>query len=171
MSTKGMHIGGIRTLADLKARCEEVGECWEWQRHINSVTGIPQVNYDGRPQSARRLAWAMVNGPVPNGKHIACTCGNHRCINPAHAAPKLPKDILRANAIGANEPLRRARIAATKRKQMGVSQEVVQAVRQNITAHVPDQARALGVSKGVIYKLRKQAMQASPWGALMREAA
>jgi len=170
MSTKGQHRGGVRTLDDMKDRCEEVGECWEWQRHINSAN-VPQINYMGQPQPARRLAWELANGPVPSGKSIKYTCGNFRCINPAHSKPMLPADILLANREGANEALRRARIAATKRRQMGVAPAVVAAVKSDSTTLARILAQDLGVSESLVYKLRKQARAMSPFGGLMRSAA
>lgn len=170
MSTQGLHMGGVRTLADLKARCEEVGECWEWQRYINS-NNTPHVRYQGKPMSARRVAWEMVNGPVPDGKRIAYTCGNYRCICPAHSAAVTATAVLANNLANANEGLRRARIAATKRRQMGVSTAVVSAVKADATTLAATLASQLGVSEATVYKLRRQARAVSPWGGLMRGAA
>jgi len=166
MTTKGKHMGGVRTLADLKARCEEVGECWEWQRHINKF-GVAQVRFDGMPSPARRVAWTLAIGAAANGMHITHTCGNFRCINPAHSKQVEQKFILKRNMDGANQALRVARMSATKRKQMGVPANVVAAVRANSTAPAKDMAAQFGVSTATIYKLRRQALAASPFGGLM----
>lgn len=170
MSTLGKHLGGVRTLQDLHDRCEEVGDCWEWQRCM--VAGkVPQVGFNGTPRPARRVAWEMVNGPVPQGKHITHTCNNFKCINPAHAQPVPPAAVLARNLGNANNTVRRARISATKRAQMGISADVAAAIKASPHAHVASQAQTLGVSESTIYKLRKQAMAQSPWGGLMRGAA
>lgn len=169
MSTLGKHLGGVRTLEDLHARCEEVGECWEWQRCI-AAGRVPQVGFNGRPRPARRVAWEMVHGPVPKGKHITHSCGNYKCINPAHAKPVLPATVLARNRANANNTVRSARISATKRAQMGVSAAAVAAVRADADAHVPTMAKRLGISKSMIYKLRKQHRAASPWAGLMQGA-
>lgn len=166
MSTMGKHLGGVRTLADLKARCEEVGECWEWQRHINSC-GVAQILFDGMTRPARRVAWVLVNGSVADGMRITHTCGNHRCINPAHSKQVTQKAILKRNMDGANHALRVARMAATKRKQMGVPAQVVSAVRADSTTPAKEMAATLGVSTATIYKLRRQALAASPFGGLL----
>lgn len=97
MGTSGKHLGGVRTLEDIKARCEEVGDCWEWQLSINSCH-IPQVRFDGMPRPARRVAWEMVNGTVPPGMNVTNTCGNHKCVNPDHSKPIHPATILKRNA-------------------------------------------------------------------------
>ena len=169
MSTKGMHLGGVRTLADIHARCEEVGECWEWQRYINTF-GVPQVGFRGMPRPARRVAWEMVNGTVPNGKVISHTCGNFRCVNPAHAHPVTPRAVLKKNHDNSNATLRAARISATKRAQMGISADVVAAIKADPNAHVTSQAQELGVSRATIYKVRKQAAANSPWAGLLMGA-
>lgn len=45
---------------------------------------------DGNPirknWSAHRLIWTITNGPIPNGFHVAHTCGNKHCINLNHLA-------------------------------------------------------------------------------------
>lgn len=166
MTTSGMCIGGVRTLDDLNARCEEVGDCWEWQRYINTGN-VPQVRYEGVPSPARRVAWEMVNGPVPEGKVITNTCSNFRCINPAHSKPTKPERLFGRNKSATTEALRRARISNTKRRQMGVAPSVVAAVRADTTTRVAQLAVDLGVSEATVYKLRRQALAASPWGGLL----
>src|SRR5579863_7137496 len=34
--------------------------------------------------SAHRLAWELVNGPIPKGMHALHRCDNSRCCNPDH---------------------------------------------------------------------------------------
>lgn len=172
-SNKGRHMGGVHTLDDVRARCEEVGDCWEWQRAINSER-VPQVHCNGMPRPARRVAWEMVNGPVPTGMVVTNrhSCKNFRCVNPAHSKAVAAKVVLTANLQGANNAARKAKIAATKRKQMGVGADVVAAVRADASAtKASDLAIDLGVSEATIYKLRRQALAASPFAGLMRGVA
>lgn len=58
------------------------GDCWVW-------TGKrwPHAGYGksyGRSQYAHRVAFALVNGPIPDGKHVMHTCDNRLCCNPNH---------------------------------------------------------------------------------------
>lgn len=41
-------------LKKIESRCEEVGDCLEWQGHI-SAGGSPRMYHDGKTQSARKL--------------------------------------------------------------------------------------------------------------------
>ena len=170
MSTKGMHLGGVRTLAELKARSEEVGDCWEWQGYINEFK-MPTVRFEGMARSARRVAWVLANGLVPNGMVVANACNNHRCVNPAHQKPSKNEATFARHRSPTSDALRHARIATTKRAQMGVGPQVVTAVRASPTANAAQLAAELGISTSTVYKLRRQALSQSPWGALMRGAA
>lgn len=57
--------------------------CWEWQGARDSK-GYGRVSYLGRPQTVSRVAWELVNGPIPDGMEVCHTCDNPPCINPAH---------------------------------------------------------------------------------------
>lgn len=69
-------------------------ECWEWQgsRH---PSGHGQV-WDGeKVVYAHRTAWALVNGPVPDGLVVMHSCDNPPCANPAHLSVGTQGDNLR----------------------------------------------------------------------------
>jgi hypothetical protein len=72
----------------LKSRCVECGDCWVWQGIVSS-SNVPKINMrfgDRRTViSTRRVMWeAAKKGPIPAQKLIAVTCGNQKCLNPAH---------------------------------------------------------------------------------------
>jgi hypothetical protein len=79
------------TLEALRTECcEEVGECWEWQRSMKGPGGHqPQINVNGNPQNAARLAYALSKGlqsiaELPATQTVWRSCSNWRCINPEH---------------------------------------------------------------------------------------
>jgi hypothetical protein len=79
------------TLEALRTECcEEVGECWEWQRSMSGPGGHqPQINVNGKPQNAARLAYALSKGlqsiaELPATQTVWRSCSNWRCINPEH---------------------------------------------------------------------------------------
>lgn len=90
----GAHLGGIRTLEDLRIRCrvdDETG-CWHWG--LSLCDGLPKVHVThpalSRPgyiMRGRRAALLLARGrDLPPG-HLAfarLTCISTDCVNPAH---------------------------------------------------------------------------------------
>jgi hypothetical protein len=61
--------------------------CWRWLGcHAgkgNPMVGGEDTRGGGKP--VRRYLWEAQNGrPVPAGRAASVTCGNNRCVNPAH---------------------------------------------------------------------------------------
>lgn len=73
----------IKTLDDIKRRCIEVGECWEWQGAV-SAEGVPYIWSGGRAHTVRRLAVMFHSGraEIPSGHVSSMRCGNRLCVRP-----------------------------------------------------------------------------------------
>lgn len=81
-------------------------ECWTWTA-ANSH-GYGYIKVDGRMQRAHRIAFEMLEGPIPDGldlDHLChteaahdgeCpggpTCPHRACVNPAHLEPVDPEE-------------------------------------------------------------------------------
>lgn len=70
------------TLETLHALCNEVGECWEWTKSINSAK-LPQTRHAGKITNVRRLAYELNGGKIKSGYVVTPRCCNYKCINPA----------------------------------------------------------------------------------------
>lgn len=57
--------------------------CWEWQASVFR-TGYGQFRDGGRSMRAHRVAWELVNGPIPEGLHVCHRCDNRKCVRPDH---------------------------------------------------------------------------------------
>ena len=72
------------------SKVDRSGECWTWTA-ARTRDGYPRFYFDGRVQYAHRLAWAEVNGPIPEGidlDHVrARGCTSKSCVRPEHLEP------------------------------------------------------------------------------------
>lgn len=67
--------------------------CHLWTGHLDP-NGFGHIGAGGMGAGsikAHRLAWEMVNGPIPAGMVIRHRCGNRSCVNPDHMAPPAPR--------------------------------------------------------------------------------
>jgi hypothetical protein len=59
------------------------GECWLWHARLWK-SGYGSFSVNGRDERAHRVAWALANGPIPEGMCVLHRCDNPPCCNPAH---------------------------------------------------------------------------------------
>lgn len=120
------------TLDDIKARCEEVGDCWIWQGGCDGH-GRPVLSQNRRSVYARRYVRELVDGaPVPAGKVAASRCGDRKCISPHCSVVATTREKARmASARGAYlNPSRDAKVVLKRRAASRFSEEVIERVRQ-----------------------------------------
>lgn len=69
------------------AKVDRSGDCWLWLGSRDS-RGYGRFGVRGRaPQLAHRVAWMLVNGPIPDELFVLHDCptrDNPRCVNPTH---------------------------------------------------------------------------------------
>jgi hypothetical protein len=69
------------------SRVARADGCWEWQRARDSK-GYGQTHLRGFPRRKRfrahRVAWELVNGPIPPGLLVLHRCDNRACVRPEH---------------------------------------------------------------------------------------
>ena len=57
--------------------------CWEWTGS-KFKSGYGQVRIKRKLARAHRIAWELVNGPIPKGMCVLHRCDNPPCVNPDH---------------------------------------------------------------------------------------
>ena len=152
-------------------RCEEVGDCLEWQGHI-SAGGSPRMYHDGKTHSVRKLM-LQANGKaseVPPKRKLMTTCENPRCVHPSHLVivpmAKFVRDRLVANT---NHQIRAAKIAKARRKSAKLTADDVAAIRASDEAdHIL--AERYGVSRshvsGIQARTKWRDHSVSPWAGM-----
>lgn len=58
-------------------------DCWEWQGTLNDG-GYGRFSVGRLWLAAHRVAYELVNGPIPDGHQIRHRCHNRKCCNPDH---------------------------------------------------------------------------------------
>lgn len=146
------------TLDDIKKRCEEVGDCWIWQRTL--LRGkTPIMKIDGKSVYPRRVTWQLHNGKdIPDTMVVTHrkTCGDPLCCNPDHLILISRKALVqRTGAEGKFSTARtKAKIAASKRKNSKLSQEAVREIIGSDES-MPVLAKKHGISEAYGYMLRR----------------
>lgn len=60
------------------------GQCWEWQGSRDELGyGFFRVSHNENMRKAHRVAWELINGPIPQGQRVCHRCDNPPCCNPA----------------------------------------------------------------------------------------
>jgi hypothetical protein len=94
MERRSRTRGGPRVdVADrIARRSKRVGECLIWTGVV-SQDGYGQIGI-GRGKSYRthRIAWELVNGPIPEGRLVCHSCDMPLCVNVEHLFLGTPKD-------------------------------------------------------------------------------
>jgi hypothetical protein len=57
--------------------------CWLWQAG-RFKSGYGAFAMRPHTKRAHRVAWELVNGPIPDGLHVLHECDTPPCCNPAH---------------------------------------------------------------------------------------
>lgn len=60
-------------------------ECWNWNAKARHPYGYGRMTAGrGVNLKAHQIAWALENGPIPDGMLICHDCDNPSCCNPSH---------------------------------------------------------------------------------------
>ena len=123
------------TLDDIKAQCDEEGNCWMWTGSVSSK-GYHIAMVDGKQQLVRRVAYGFkqfVPKLLPRQPVIA-KCTNKLCVNPACLSASTTSEVGRiAGAAGKMSSLTKgAKIAARKRAtDAKIDMDIARAIRMS----------------------------------------
>jgi hypothetical protein len=59
-------------------------ECWVFKGSGTARGEHGVIRAGSRAEKAHRVAWQLVNGPIPEGMCVCHRCDNPPCINPSH---------------------------------------------------------------------------------------
>lgn len=164
----GTHLGGIKTLDDLRMRCfiddMEQDPCWHFR---TARGGKPTRNglilkvwlYGHGSMSLTRAAWFLDRGKPVEGSltRVVRRCTSYDCCNPKHLrltnASRHPQ--LLADAGRASSAAKRAAIERIAAQRAVVAPELVRWIAESPQSGA-ELSRVIGISAGRINVLRRR---------------
>ena len=73
----------LKTRFHQKVIIDHATGCWLWSA-AQGGHGYGQINVNGRPEKAHRIAYRMYVGEIPTGLSIDHLCRVRLCVNPEH---------------------------------------------------------------------------------------
>lgn len=111
------------------SKVDRTGPCWLWNAHKDG-RGYGSFAVQGITYKAHRVAWTIVNGPIPEGMILCHDCpggDNPACVNPAH----IFLGDARANAQDAMKK-GRTRLPSADQKRKGETHPVSKLTNQDV---------------------------------------
>ena len=147
---------------------DDMTECMVWQGHAH-LGKHPQMRWEGKATSARRVAFEFLRGPIKGVKQIGvredCHC---LCIDPEHLVARTKAQAGKGHLV---KLATKVKIAETRRGQsLKLDSATVHAIRNS-----DDAGRALAeqhqVSNSMVSRIRRGNAwreYTGPWAGLMR---
>jgi HNH endonuclease len=67
-------------------KVDKSGDCWLWTGYV-TPQGYGMFRLNGLASRAHRVAYELVNGPIPEGLVVDHLCRVRHCVNPSHLEP------------------------------------------------------------------------------------
>lgn len=81
LDNRKLYRGGYTPEQRFWAKVDKTETCWLW---TGSGRRYGHLNVDSKLVRAHRFAWALANGPIPEGLNICHSCDRGFCVNPDH---------------------------------------------------------------------------------------
>lgn len=159
-----------RTLEDLEARCDIVGECWHWKGAKSH--GSPQMRFQGKVIQVRAYMFTELLRKRRTKPYISSSCDSLDCIAPKHIAEYTRAELQKRSAERtqyAQSPMRRRRLSEAAVRRSPYSDEFVAQVRA-MEGSSKAVARELGLCPSTVIGWRSGEHRAptnGPWAGLL----
>jgi hypothetical protein len=140
----------------IRKRCEEIGDCWEWQGALQQRSRTPVMRSNGNNRCVRRVI-AEDQGHNIEGKIVTYKCGNHLCCNPDHLQVMTKTALQKRtnkNHVRYMSLSRRQRVAAARRNKSKLTSDQVQAIRDD-TRPQRAIATSYGISQTTVSRIKR----------------
>lgn len=163
----------MKLLEYLRARSEEVGECWEWTGALQSARGSPVMRHERVTQPVRRVI-AIELGMQVKGRLATVRCCNSLCVNPGHVVVLTRKQLQQRTAkvtqMHAN-PTRCRKLAQTARRTAKLTEAQVAEIRALEGLTQRQIAARYGIAQATVSAIRRGVKwkdYSNPWLQLLK---
>ncbi len=163
----------MNLLEYLRARTEEVGECWEWTGAMQNATSTPVMRYQGAAQPVRRVIAAELGMPA-KGRMATVRCCNSLCVNPEHVVlltrKQLQQRTARLTQPQTNE-LRSRKMAQAARRNGKLTEAQVAEIRALDGLTQRQIAARYGIAQATVSAIRRGVKwkdYSNPWLQLLK---
>lgn len=138
-------------LSDLKARVDEVGDCWLW-RGAKGHGKDPRWSIGGKVFQARRVVFELAHEIAPGKRQVGVNCGNPVCVHPDHIVARTRSQ---AALNGTKSAAGIANMAAAARARKNkLSMEAAREIRASDEKSA-ELALKFGVSREMVCSIRR----------------
>jgi hypothetical protein len=143
-------------LEEIKAHCNEIGECWEWRTNARTDRHKrhPMI---GKGVLVRRVAYEAAGKRLLPDRYLTPGCGNPYCIRPEHQRNLSQRS--KSAMGGVKSPTRGASVARTRRAKglNKVTPQIAAEIRSS-EATGAELARRYGVDEKTIANVRQRVL-------------
>jgi hypothetical protein len=148
------------SLEQIKERCVEIGDCWEWSSPDISLKRKrnPEMRVDGKVTAVRRYAYGLAKNPAKGRLVVTPSCGNPYCLNPDHQKAVTHQRAMQdASKRGSLKGITAKKLAAC-RANAKISEEIAREIR---SSHEP--GHVLGAKYGIHKSMVNRIKQGKNW--------
>jgi hypothetical protein len=157
------------TLQDLLNRSEPDGECLVWTGYCQAGR-FPTVSIAGATQPVRRVAYALVHGPIMQGLQVGVLpdCAPN-CWHVDHLVARTKSSVHKGKP---KSQVHRLHITESRQRRTKLTWEAVREIRASALS-APEEAQARGLSRHHVWQIRAYRVwqeAAGPFGGLVMRA-
>lgn len=143
----------VHTLESLLARTEDYGDCMEWTGYCQNKA--PYIQHGDEFLAVRKLIWRLLGNDTTGKLLYGNKCGNKKCVNPDHIAPRNMKAhaTMMAKNVDHQSITRVAKLSKAAQKRKALTDEQVSNILldHRSTREIADD---FGVSKTLICRIK-----------------
>jgi very-short-patch-repair endonuclease len=132
--------------------------CWEWTANTTD-RGYGMAWWRGKHHRSNRVAWEIINGPVPSGLEVCHHCDNRACVRPDHLFLGTHAE----NMADAKEKRRLRPLVGEQHPQAKITMAIAREIR-TLTLPATVIGRRFGINASTVRRIQRGKLWREPDG-------